>query len=212
MDKKIRGLLEIIAVVILFVLFSYIVQSNIGFFKSLLLDNFFGMITYVLIEIISIVVAPVTTLPLISVASNLWGWFNTGILSIIGWTIGSLIAFFLARIYGANIIKKFISIEKVHEIELEIPKEHIFWSVVLLRIIIPVDILSYAIGLFSKMKTREYMLSTIIGITPGAFMFAYLGTIPFLYQLIVFLTFLIIILLAWILKITCKKCYSRYMN
>jgi len=36
----------------------------------------------------------------------------------------------------------------------------------LLRMVLPVDILSYALGLFSNISFIRYMLATIIGVTP----------------------------------------------
>lgn len=159
-------------------------------------NNFLGMIIYVIISIIAIVIAPVSALPLMPVASNLWNPPIAAILSIIGWTIGSLIAFIISRKYGINLIKRFIPLNKIYKLEKIIPKENIFWSVVFLRITIPVDILSYALGLFSKMKTREYLLATIIGITPFAFIFAYLGKMPFQYQILALILALITILIG----------------
>jgi len=112
MDKKIKGLIEIIIVIALFIFFSYIVQTNLEFFSDLIGSGIFGMVVYVLITIIAIVIAPISTLPLITLPSILWGWFIAGILSIIGWTIGAIIAFVIARKYGVSIVKKFIPIEK----------------------------------------------------------------------------------------------------
>lgn len=38
---------------------------------------------------------------------------------------------------------------------------------------VPVDILSYAIGLFASVSLRSYILATFMGITPFAFVFPY---------------------------------------
>ena len=193
-------------IVVLFLFFSYVVQSNLEFLEGLVTNNFIGMFIYLILEISSIVIAPVTTLPLVIIAANLWGWILTGILNIIGWMIGSWMAFLIARKYGVDVIKKFISINKIHEVENRIPKEHLFWSVVLMRIIIPVDILSYALGIFTKMSMKSYLLATLIGITPFAFAWAYFGRVNIQYQLILFLALGVLILLIWIIKITCKRC------
>ena len=156
------------------------------------MDDNLGMTVYVLITVAAIVIAPISTLPLLPIASNLWGWVTAAILSIIGWTIGSLIAFALARKYGVSLISKFISIEKINKFERMVPKENFFWSVVFLRMAIPVDILSYALGLFSKIKTKSYFFVTLIGVTPFAFVFAYAGKMPFVYQILA-------LLLAWVI-------------
>jgi len=48
---------------------------------------------------------------------------------------------------------------------------------------VPVDVLSYVLGLFSRMKSAPYFFATLIGVAPFAFVFAYAGTLPFLYQM-----------------------------
>lgn len=206
MNKKIKGLLEVLGVIVLFVLFSFFIQNNLEFFERYVTNDLAGMTVYFFLEISSIVIAPITTFPLIIVASNLWGWFWAGLLSVFSWTVGSWIAFALARKYGVGIIKKFISLKDIHKIEKRIPREHLFWSVVLLRIIIPMDILSYALGLFSKMKAKSYFLATVIGLTPVAFAFAYLGNVPINYQIVLLLIIGIIVLIGWIGKLVLRKC------
>lgn len=183
MSSKIKSIAGILLIIFLFIFFSYIVQTNMNFFRNLIGTGFSGMILYIIITIIAIVLAPVSTMPLIPVASNLWGVNLAAILSIIGWTIGALIAFLIARKYGVRIVKKIVPIEKINKFEKKIPEKNIFWTIVFLRIILPVDILSYALGLFSRIKTSTYFLATIIGLTPFAFVWAYLGKVPFYYQL-----------------------------
>lgn len=206
MDKRIKGILEVLVVVIVFLFFSYLIQSNLEFLGEFVTNDFVGMLIYFLLEVLSIVIVPVTTLPLVVIASNLWGGFLTGVLNVVGWTIGGWIAFVIARKYGVKIVKKFISIKKINEIENKIPKEHLFWSVILLRVVIPMDILSYALGIFTRMNVGSYLLATFIGIIPFAFIWAYFGGINFYYQLILFLIVGILILIGWIIKLTCKKC------
>lgn len=208
MNKKIKDLIEVLIVAVLFLVFSWFVQSNLEFFENLITNDFIGILIYILIEISSIVVAPVTTFPLIAVASNLWGWVLAGILNVFSWTLGSWIAFVIGRKYGVRIIRKFLPISKIHKIEKKIPQEHLFWSVVLLRMMIPADVLSYALGIFTRMSVKNYLLATVIGITPFAFLLAYLGGIPIQYQVLLFLIAGILIILGWIVKLTCRECVN----
>jgi len=189
----IKTIIEISLILIIFILFSYIIQTNLEEIQKLIKNNILGMIIYVLITILAIVIAPISTLPLLPIASNLWGANISAVLSIIGWTIGALIAFIIARKYGVSIIQKFISLEKIYKLEKLIPQRNVFWSVVFLRMIIPVDILSYALGLFSKIKTRDYFIATLIGVTPFAFVFSYLGVMPLKYQIPAIIITIIII-------------------
>jgi len=198
MNEKTKAILEILFIIALFLLLSYLVQTNLEFFQKLMGNNIYGMIVYVLIAITAIVVAPVTSLPLISVASNLWGVNITTFLSVVGWSIGSIIAFILARNYGVDTIKKLISLGAIHKFEKKIPEENIFWGIVFLRMITPPDVLSYALSLFSKMKLSHYIVATVIGLIPFAFVWAYIGLIPFQYQIIILLTAGIIFLVGYL--------------
>jgi len=139
-------------------------------------------------------------MPLIPVVSNIYGWFLAGVVTVIGWTFGSIIVFFISRKYGVPLIKKFVSLKKINKFESKIPKENLFIDIVLLRMIIPVDILSYALGLFSKVKFKTYVLATIIGITPFAFVFSFLGTIPLSYQIPGFILIVFIIAIIHVLR------------
>ena len=205
MGVKIKSFIGISIIVILFISFSYIVQSNMEFFEGLIGTSFSGMFLYVIIIIAAIVVAPISAIPLLPVVSNLWGWVVAGILSIVGWSIGAFIAFIIARKYGVGIVKKLIPVEKVHALEKRIHKKHLFLSIVLLRMVFPVDIVSYALGLFSKIKTKKYILATVMGIIPHAFVISYLGKMPFYYQIVVFLIVIIVLLAGFIIKNKIRK-------
>ena len=183
-NNKINSFIEILIVIILFIFFSYLIQKNLETIKLFLCNGVFSMLLYVLVVIISIVIAPVSAMPLLPIASNLWGWFLAAILSIIGWTVGALIAFEISRKYGVPLVKKFVSMKKIESIESHIPKQNIFWSIVFFRMVIPVDILSYALGLFSQISRNKYLLATVIGVSPFAFVFSYAGRMPVYYQII----------------------------
>lgn len=146
-------------------------------------DGFAGMAAYVAVTVVSVVIAPVSTLPLLPLASAMWGWVIAGALSVVGWTIGAQVAFFLARRFGVPLVRKLVSLETLNKVEDRLPREHLFWSVVFLRMAVPVDVLSYAIGLFSRMKGTSYFFATLIGVIPFAFLFAYAGTLSPVFQI-----------------------------
>ena len=186
MNEKTKAFFGVLTILILFAISSYIVRNNIDYIKSLIGNGFLGILVYFLIVIIAIVIAPISMMPLIPLASGLWGWINAAIIHIIGWTLGSFVVFFICRKYGVGLVRKFVSLETINRFESKIPKGEYFLDIVLLRMIIPVDLLSYALGLFSKVKFRTYALATFIGIMPFAFVFSYLGTISLLYQILGF--------------------------
>lgn len=210
MNKKIRGIIEITLVVVAFIFFSYLVKKNLDFFQGFIGNGIEGVIIFMLIEISSIVIAPVTTVPLVPIASTLWGWQFAVVICVFSWTVGALIAFVIGRKYGVSILKKFFSLKKVHDIEKRIPREHLFWSVILLRVILPTDVVSYVLGIFTKMKKLEYTIATAIGVIPLAIFLSVVGSISVEKQILLFLLIGISIIIAWIIRITCIRCLNFF--
>jgi uncharacterized membrane protein YdjX (TVP38/TMEM64 family) len=174
------------ALIVLFVAVSYISSRYGNDIKNLvLLQGVTGMLFYVILLIAAEVVAPVSFLPILPLAVTLWGSLAAAVLSIAGWTVGAVIAFFLARRYGRSLISRLVNLQRIDEIGSAIPEKQIFWAVVFFRIIFPVDILSYALGLFTKMKPKPYVLASLIGISPFAFILSYGVTLPISYQIII---------------------------
>ncbi len=184
MNPKTKSLVAILIIIVVFILSSYFAQKNQDKLEILINTGISGLLLYIFVVVIAEVIAPITAMPLLPIVSNTWGWLTAAITSIIGWTLGAWIAFAIARKYGVPLVKKFIPLKKLEKIEKRIPQKHLFWGVVFLRISIPVDILSYTLGLFTKMKTYPYLIATLIGVTPFAFIFAYAGTLPIGYQII----------------------------
>jgi uncharacterized membrane protein YdjX (TVP38/TMEM64 family) len=187
MERKIKKDIAI-AVVILIILFtavSFVVDRNIDPLKEFIQKNYVkGIFFFVLIEIIAIVFAPLTSVPLTPIASRTYGTLITFILIYIGTVIGSILAFFIAKRFGKKIVQKFISLEKAHEITGSLSEKNIFITLILLRILIPADILSYSLGIFTKIKNRLFITTTLWGTIPGAIFFAYLGTLTIFQQFI----------------------------
>ena len=142
------------------------------------------MIIYVLLVVLSIVIAPLTSIPLIPIVSQVWGVFLAAILTLIGGVIGSITAFYLARKYGKEYIEKFVSLDEVEKIEKVLPKKHVFFGLLGLRIVVPADILSYSLGLFTAIGFKMFFATTIIGLIPESFIFAYIGALPIINQTI----------------------------
>src|SRR3989344_2833009 len=164
--KEIAGA---IAVAALFALAIYLAQT-FGHYLSdaTLLQGTFGMAMYTLIAMLVTVVAPLSGLPLLPIAVSLWGGITAALLSIFGWTVGATIAYILGRHVGRPLLRHFITMEKAQEIASLFAGEKPFWSVVILRMLIPVDLLSYALGLFVPMPLVVYTVATAIGVTPFA--------------------------------------------
>lgn len=130
---------------------------------------------FVLLLIIAVVAMPVTVMPLIPVAAVALGPLPTALLSIVGWTLGGTIAFLLARYIGRPVLEQCISLKGLDQLIEHIPDEARFVTIVLLRMMLPVDLVSYALGLTTKIGLAEYVLATAVGVTWFSFAFAYAG-------------------------------------
>ena len=140
-----------------------------------------GVVIYILLNILDAVIAPGATLPLIPIAARAWGRIPAALVTTIGWTTGSLVAFYIARRWGVPVVKKLTSMERVKRLRPYVPA-HPFWSVVLLRLVVPMDVISYVLGLFTDMTWSSYALATALGLTPSAFILAYIGKAPRAYD------------------------------
>lgn len=181
-DKK--EIAVFVAVAITFIASSYFSLRHADYLKEVIeFKGFVGMAVYVLLEIASIVIVPITTFPLLPIAVVLWGSFVAAVLNIIGWMIGASIAFTLARKYGRPLVSRFIKKKHLIYLEKMVPQKNIFWSIVILRISIPTDILSYVLGLFTNIPVHTYMVATFFGIVPFAFIFAYSVSLSVWYQI-----------------------------
>lgn len=87
-----------------------------------------GVIVYVILNILDAVIAPGMTLPLIPIAARAWGHVPAALVTTVGWTAGSLIAFYSARRWGSPIVKKLTSMERVKRLRPYIPKGAAFVS------------------------------------------------------------------------------------
>lgn len=185
-NNQIKIVLSVVLIGVLFLLVSYFVGKTFNFWQGLIEEYYYlGIFIYILLAIISVVVAPLATVPLIPLASALWGPFLAALFSIIGWAFGSVIVFYIAKEYGKKYVSKFVSLEEIERVERALPEKNLFFGLIILRILIPADLLSYALGLFTKINYWMFIVTTIIGMIPLAFVFAYLGGIPLIYQAVI---------------------------
>ncbi len=168
--------------------------------------NWIGHIVYILLLIVSVVVAPFT-MPLFFISGGIFGPQVATIYNVIGWSIGAIVAFLIARYFNKGILSRFVLLKKIKTYEQKIPPNTEFLSIVLLRMILPVDILSYTLGFFSNISFVRYALSTVIGIIPFAVIFAYGGSAFFNgeYVLLVVLILLVVIAFSIGLRVLNKK-------
>lgn len=195
MNKKLKLILGITLVLAVFTAVSFFIQVHLDFFINLIEGyRVLGAIAYVVLSILVIVFAPLTSIPVIPLASALYGWFLAGILSFIGWFIGAVIIFYICRKWGKPVVKNFISLKSVNKLEESISPETKIGGLIFLRFTTPTDLLSYFLGLFTNVSWKVYLFVTFIGTIPGAFILAYLGGLDYIYQLVSLATILLVFL------------------
>lgn len=200
MKEKTKSILELLIFLTLFCLISYFVQQNLDFFKQYIEYGFKGIIFYFLIVIFCSVVAPISSAPLIPLLSGIYGWFFAGIITVFAWTLGAAVIFFISRKFGVKIISKLVSLEKIYKLEKKVAGKQEFWSVVALRLVFHVDLLSYFLGLFSKISFPKFILATFIGVTPLAMTLAYAGSVSFKMQIVIFIFVVLVIFIVLLIK------------
>lgn len=159
-----------------------------------------GMLGYVVVTVVAVVLAPVSTLPLLPAAVAAWGPFVAACLSIVGWTVGGVLAFLLARTFGRPLVARIVNMEGVDRLARKLVGPQPFFTLVGLRMLVPVDVLSYAVGLCIPMRTMTYTLATLIGVTPFGFIFSYTTVLSIHMQVTAVLCAFFIIALGFVVK------------
>lgn len=132
-----------------------------------------GVFSYIVIMAASIIIAPLGTGFLLPVGANSYGPFLTAVYSIVGWTGGSLVAFWIARRFGSQASRYQTFIQRIQYYEKTMSRKRFYTIIVLFRMALPVDVISYALGFASTIKYSAFFATTLIGITPLTFMFTY---------------------------------------
>ena len=172
-------IISLFVIAFVFVLAAYLTQRNEEAVRALVAGGGkLGVLIYILITVLAIVAAPLTSIPLIPLAVRIWGIFPTSVFSVIGWTLGSLGAFWVARKFGVSLVSKIESVERIRSIAERVPKKKMFWYLIFLRMTIPVDVLSYALGLFTGVSWKMFFITTFLGVIPVTFVFSYVGSLP----------------------------------
>ncbi len=181
------GVLLLIVVIILSV--TGIVQIPESVYTLVGEHTYMGGVILAALMFGATVVAPITLLPAIPMIAPVLGPFITAIACWFGWTMGALFAFWIARHGGRPLIAKLVSLQKLERFENRIPKDAHFGIVFALRLVFPVDLLSYGLGLFSTVSMRTYGLASALGILWFSFAFSYLGYASFTQNTVLFASY-----------------------
>ena len=146
-------------------------------FRDVILSyGYFGVFVFIFIQVFQVVVAAIPG-ELIQIAGGfVYGaWLGTLYLSI-GVVIGTLAAFYAARLFGYSLIKKIVAEDKLARFKdmMESKKADLVISVLFLLPGLPKDFLVYVGGL-TPVKPMKFIIITTIARLPALFFSAYIG-------------------------------------
>ncbi|MEZ5659169.1 MAG: hypothetical protein R3E83_11745 [Burkholderiaceae bacterium] len=146
-----------------------------------------GIALFFLTSVIAVLAPMASNLALVPAFVLVWGPWWTALVLLAGWIVGAALSFSLGRRARALILRHFPSARRHAGIDRLIHPRHRMASLILLRMTFPVDVLSYALGLFSARTTvLENALSTAVGAAPFALLFSILPALSGTTQLVVF--------------------------
>lgn len=171
--------------------------------EALTAHTAWGVAAFFVSSAVAVLLPMLSNLPLLPMAVLAWGpWGSAGIM-LVGWVTGAALSFALGRYAQDAILRRFPSVQRHARIDRLIHPQHRLLSLVMLRMTFPVDVLSYALGLFSRRTTLlENTVSTAIGGAPFAIVFSLFPTLSGGAQWVVFGVSLLVFVVyaAWVLQ------------
>jgi uncharacterized membrane protein YdjX (TVP38/TMEM64 family) len=171
---SISVLVALAVVVWHFDLLSYATLENVRSFNE---DHrILGPLAFILIYV-TVIILLLPIIPFAILAGAVFGLFPGFLYISVGAIIGASVAFYVARHFGRGFVEKISrgKFKKIDEYDRKIEKDG-FRTVLLIRLIplSPFKSPNYLLG-FTKIRSKDYALGTILGILPESFVFAYLG-------------------------------------
>jgi len=147
-----------------------ITRDNVRAFVEHLRGLWYGPLAFIAAFAIGCVFALPASVFVVA-AGFIWGWFLGGVYSIIGGILGAAASFYVGRFVGAGILDRFGRIGRMVAKQVDHAG---FRSLLVLRNIpgIPFAVLNYGAGV-AGVRFRDFFPSTLVGITPSMFVFAY---------------------------------------
>lgn len=130
-----------------------------------------------LMFILLFTLAPLIFFPdsILALAGGLiFGFYMGSVYIVLGAVCGGTLSFYLARFYGKR-MHRYLAHEKVISFQKGV-KKHGFLVIFLLRLVplVPFNIISYSAG-FSTIRYRDFILATLLGMSPGVLVYANMG-------------------------------------
>lgn len=172
------------------------IQMVINYFASFIGGNVVaGVFIFIGVSTFSVVLSPLSSLPLIPSAIIAWGRFFTFIFIMIGWLVGSLIGYFVGYFAREKLLGRYFPMEKIDYYKNKISPDAQFLLVLIFRLAIPSEITTYTLGII-KYDFKKFALATLISEIPFALLAVFFGEAIYegnVFALIGIMTFVLII-------------------
>lgn len=159
--------------------------SNNEELASLLLDGndlqsrilelgLWGPLAIIAIMIVGVVISPIPTAPIAVASGAAFGHFWGTVYVIAGAELGSILAFYLARVLGRKTIQRWLGRPLARGY---LGSQNALMAFVFLSRLLPFisfDLISYAAGI-TNLKFWRFAVATLVGIIPASFLLAHLG-------------------------------------
>ncbi len=133
-----------------------------------------GAVLFVLVSALSAMVAFFSSAVLVPVAVQVWGTWGTIALLWLGWIVGGILAYTIARTAGRPMVARLMNAELLARYEARV-SDHAPWGLVLLfQLGLPSEIPGYLLGL-ARYAPHRYLLALAIAELPWAIVTVLLG-------------------------------------
>jgi uncharacterized membrane protein YdjX (TVP38/TMEM64 family) len=149
---------------------EYLTRENMRLFVEQLRGVWYGPVIFVGAFLLACVLALPASVFVLA-AGFIWGWFLGGVYSIVGGVLGAVASFYVGRFVGEGLLDKFGRVGRAVAKQVD---HATFRSLVAMRFIpgIPFAVLNYGAGV-AGVRIRDFVPSTLLGIIPPMFVFAY---------------------------------------
>lgn len=186
-------------------------------FKQQILDSgALGPLLVIGLQTIQVVIFPIPGAIISFGAGFIFGGFWGGVYSLVGITLGSLIAFKIGRRFGRPFIERMIGGQDVEHWEKYYRKKEdlALFASRAVPFIMPNDLISYASSM-TPIKFRDYALITFIGFIPHIFLLTFFGEqlAKVSFSAVVFAYALVFVLFAvFLIRIPLKKMHRAKLH
>ncbi len=150
--------------------------SNIQQSKEFILGfGVYAPLIFIGLQVFQILLAVIPASPTILIGGYIFGSYLGSIYSVIGITLGSLFAFYLAKKLGRPFVQKVVSKKHISKLE-KIKEDNLAISLFVLFLLpmLPNDSFCYIAGL-TKLSYKKYLLTVAFGRLPIVIILSFLG-------------------------------------